>query len=89
MAKKDDNGIQPIYGVSHLDGTTLIPIQFIAAYRGMKVDTTTAIAFDPATIRISPTDNDLPIAKGTSSTDNTTILPWVVHATTGAVLIDE
>jgi len=87
MAKKDDNFTQPLYGVSHLDGVTPIPVQFDPITRVMKIDDTTSIAFDPS-ISASQTDNDIPMAKATSSDDNTTIMPWVVHATTGAVLID-
>lgn len=87
MAKKDDNFVQPLYGVSHLDGVTPVPVTFDPSTRVMMVDTTTTIAFDPS-VDASRTDNDLPIAKATSSDDNITVRPWVVHATTGAVLID-
>lgn len=86
MAKKDDNAIQPIYGVSHLDGVTPVAICFDPTTRAMKVDTMTAIAFSPS-VNASRTNNDLPLAKATSSADNATCLPWVVNATTGAVLI--
>lgn len=86
MAKKDDNFVQPLYGVSHLDGTTPVVIQFDPTTRAMKVDSTTSIAFS-ASVNASRTDNDLPIAKATSSSDNSTCLPWVVNASTGAVLI--
>ncbi len=85
-SKKDDNAVQPLYGVSHLDGVTPVPIQFDPTSRAMKVDTMTSIAFSPS-VNASRTDNDLPLAKGTLSSDNATCLPWVVHATTGAVLI--
>lgn len=85
---KDDNGYPIIYGVSHLDGRTPIRVRFNATTRGMLTDTTTTISFDP-NINASQTDDDFPIAKATSSTDDETVKPWVVHATTGAVLIDE
>lgn len=85
MTAKDDNAVQTIYGVSHLDGRTPVQIKF-NALRGMLIDTTTAIAFDPA-ISMSQTVNDLPIAKATSSSDNATVKPWVVNASTGAVLV--
>jgi len=89
MAKKDDNFVQPLYGVSHLDGVTPIAVKFdttTAIPRAIMIDTTTSIAFDPS-IDFKRTDNDLPIAMATSSADNSTIRPWVVHATTGAVLV--
>lgn len=85
MSAKDDNAVQVLYGVSHLDGVTPVQVKF-NALRGMLVDTTTSIAFSP-TINASRTANDLPIAKATSSADNSTVLPWVVNASTGAVLI--
>ena len=83
---QDDNSVQVIYGVSHLDGVTPVGITF-DANRGMEVDTTTTIAFDPS-VNASRTQNDKMIAKATSSADNTTCRPWVVNATTGAVLVD-
>jgi hypothetical protein len=86
MASKDDNAIQPLYGVSHIDGITPVQVKF-NAQRGMMVDTITTIQFDPL-IDASRTNNDLPLAKAVSITDNQTIRPWVVHATTGAVLIE-
>lgn len=85
MTAKDDNAVQTIYGVSHLDGRTPVQVKFDAS-RGMLVDTTTVIAFDPS-VNMSQTDNDMPIAKATSSADNATVLPWVVNASTGAVLV--
>lgn len=85
MSAKDDNAIQVLYGVSHLDGITPVQVKFTAA-RAIMVDTITSIAFSP-TVNASRTDNDLPIAKATSSDDNLTVLPWVVNASTGAVLI--
>lgn len=85
MAAKDDNGKPLLYGVSHLDGRTPVQVKF-NSLRGIMVDTTTSIAFDPA-VNATTTDDDFPLAKATSSDDNKTIRPWVVHATTGAVLI--
>lgn len=86
MAAKDDNGNPVIYGVSHLDGRTPIRVHFDPSTRRMKVDSSTAIAFN-SNINMSQTDNDYPIAKATSSADNSTVKPWVVNASTGAVLI--
>ena len=86
MRAKDDNFIQPLYGVSHLDGVTPVAITF-DANRSMNVDSVTTIAFDPS-INASRTPNDFGFAKATSSADNTTCKPWVVNASTGAVLID-
>lgn len=82
----DDNDLPVIYGVSHLDGRTPIKIKFNPVNRAMKIDSVTTIAFNPA-ISMSQTDNDYPIAKATSSSDNRTVKPWVVNASTGAVLI--
>lgn len=86
MASKDDNGFPILYGVSHLDGRTPVAVKFNSS-RGMKVDTTTTISFSPA-VNASQTVNGFPIAKATSSSDDSTVLPWVVNASTGAVLID-
>lgn len=83
---KDDNFIQVIYGVSHLDGVTPIQIKFNPTNRGMKIDTTTSIAFSP-TQNASAYSSLYPLAKATSSANNSIVLPWVVNATTGAVLI--
>lgn len=86
MAAKDDNGFPVIYGVSHLDGVTPIQIKFNSS-RQIMVDTTTTIAFDPSIIQIQNNLTGYPLALGTSSADNKTVLPWVVNASTGAVLI--
>lgn len=85
MSSKDDNG-QPIaFGVSHIDGITPVPISFSPNGR-MGTDSVTSILFSPTTNR-TQTDNDYPLAKATSSDNNTTVLPWVVNATNGKVLI--
>ena len=86
MKSKDDNNVQPLYGVSHLDGVTPVQIKF-DSLRGMMVDIATSIAFDP-TINAARTFNDLPFAEATSSSDNILVRPWVVNAANGAVLID-
>ena len=52
----------------------------------MLFDYVTEIAFDPS-ITASVVPNNIQLALATSSADNTTIRPWVVHATTGAVLV--
>jgi len=82
---KDDNSVQVIYGVSHIDGVTPVQIKF-NSLRGMMVDTITTIQFDP-TIDASKSASILPLAKATSSADNKTTRPWVVNASTGAVLV--
>ncbi len=85
MASRDDNSMPVLYGVSHVDGTTRVQIKFTAnGY--MLTDNTTTIQFDPS-IRVSQTDNDNPLAMATSSDDDETVMPWVVNANTGAVLI--
>lgn len=90
---KDDNGYPVIFGVSHLDGVTPVQVKFDAATRAMMVDSTTSIAFDP-TINTNQGTNEYPFAKATASEDssyttaNKTVRPWVVNATTGAVLIE-
>lgn len=86
MASKDDNDSPVIYGVSHLDGRTPVRIHFRPNSRKMLVDSTTSIAFDPL-INASQTDNDFPVARATSSADDSTVRPWVVNESTGAVLI--
>lgn len=84
---RDDNDCPIIWGVSHLDGITPVQVKF-KANRAMLTDTTTSIAFDPA-INASVVPNNVSLALATSSADNITVRPWVVNATTGAVLIAE
>lgn len=84
----DDNDKQVLYGVSHIDGETLVKIAFDPSSRSMLVDSVTEIEFDPTAVNPTITDNGYPVAMATSSDDNATIRPWVVNATTGAVLID-
>lgn len=87
MAQKDDNGFPVIYGVSHLDGVTPVQIMFKST-RAIMVDDTTSIAFDPSIVQTQNNLTGYPLATGTSSADDETVLPWVVNASTGAVLID-
>jgi hypothetical protein len=86
MASKDDNGYPILYGVSHLDGVTPVAVKFNSS-RGMAIDSTTSISFSPS-VSASQTVNGYSIAKATSSSDDSTVLPWVVNASTGAVLVD-
>jgi len=88
VAGKDDNGLPVIFGVSHLDGITPVQIQFVPGTRVMMVDSITSIAFNPALVGDHQNINDYPFAKATSSSDDATVRPWVVNASTGAVLID-
>lgn len=83
---RDDNDCPVIWGVSHIDGVTPVQIQFVSGTRLMMVDTTTTIEFDPS-IDASVVPNNVKLATATSSADNETVLPWVVNASTGAVLI--
>lgn len=87
MAAKDDNGNPLMYGLSSADGVTPVQIKFNPSGGGMKIDTTTAIAFTPALVS-AQTNNDFPIAKGTSSSNDNVVLPWYVNPSTGGVLID-
>lgn len=93
VAGKDDNGFPVIFGVSHLDGVTPIQVKFDLAIRDMLVDSVTTIAFDPS-INTNQNSTMYPFAKATASIDSSyttadaTTRPWVVHATTGAVLIE-
>lgn len=82
VAGQDDNGYPLLFGVSHLDGITPVKVQFNPSTRGMKVDDSTSIAFSA-----SLNTRDIRLAKATSSSDDSTVLPWVVNASTGAVLI--
>jgi len=84
MASQDDNFSQVLYGVSHLDGTTPTAIKF-NPNGSANLDFNTSIAFDP-TVNVSRTQNAKTLAMATSSADNITIRPWVVNATTGAIL---
>lgn len=83
---RDDNDNPILWGVSHLDGVTPVQVKFTSS-RSMMVDTTTSIAFS-ASVNANVVPNNVKLAKATSSTDNTTVRPWVVNATTGAVLIE-
>lgn len=82
---RDDNDSPIIWGVSHLDGVTPVQVNF-GTNRVMKIDTTTSIAFNAA-VKASVVPNNVKLAMATSSSDNTTVMPWVVNATTGAVLV--
>ncbi len=75
-----------MWGVSHLDGITPVQIKFNPSNRAMMVDTTTAIAFSPS-VNAQMVGDNVPLIKATSSDDNETVRPWVVNASTGAVLI--
>lgn len=86
MAGIDDNGKPVIYGVSHRDGITPVRIRFTAS-RHMLTDPKTPILFDPSIVPQDKTSQ--PLAKATSSSDDTTIMPWVVNEDTGAVLISK
>lgn len=80
----DDNDKPILYGVSHIDGVTPIAVQFDAG-RKMRLDFVTTIQFDPTKVS-SVNNNGYPLAKATSSVNDKTCLPWVVNASTGAVL---
>lgn len=79
----DDNDKSVIYGVSHLDGITPVAIKFDSS-RNMLIDFTTSIAFNPAIYTAG--NRYYPLAEATSEVDNHIVKPWVVNATTGAVL---
>lgn len=83
---RDDNDLPILWGVSHLDGTTPVQVKFTST-RAIMVDTTTSIAFSPS-VDAGVVPSNVKLAKATSSADNSTVRPWVVHATTGAVLIE-
>lgn len=85
VSGRDDNDFPILWGVSHLDGITPVQVGFNSD-RSMKTDTTTTIAFDPS-IDASVVPSNVKLATATSSADNKTIRPWVVNATTRAVLI--
>lgn len=87
MTAKDDNAAQVLYGVSHRDGKTPVQVKFTAGGK-ITTDSVTTILFNPALVAGQQTENDLPVAKGTSSIDNVTVFPWVVNEDTGAVLVD-
>lgn len=80
----DDNASPVAYGVSHLDGLTPVRIKFNASGH-MLMDSMTAIAFDPSIVK-RRNDNDVPILSAVD--DNGNIMPVVVHATTGAILVE-
>lgn len=83
----DDNDKSITYGVSHLDGRTPVAIAFDSSTRAMLIDLGTTIQFSPT--RDMAATYDQRLAKATSDSDNITILPWVVNASTGAVLATE
>lgn len=85
MPAVDDNGAPLMYGVSHRDGRTPVQIKFTADGK-MAVDRNTTIEFDPS-VNAFQNNDDRPFAKATSSSDDSTVRPWVVNEDTGAVLI--
>lgn len=85
---RDDNDCPIIWGVSHIDGRTPIQVKFNPSTRSMMYDTVTNIGFN-ATINASVVPDNTSLAKATSSADDKTIRPWVVNASTGAVLVEE
>lgn len=86
---RGDNDEPILWGVSHVDGITPVQIKFDPSTRIMLVDDTTTISFNPATVsNVLVVPSNVKFATATSSSDNTTVRPWVVNATTGAVLID-
>lgn len=84
---RDDNATPILWGVSHLDGVTPVQVKFSAA-REILLDMTTSIAFN-SNVNALVVPSNVTLALATSSTDNATIRPWVVNATTGAVLVDQ
>lgn len=85
--QKDDNGYPTIWGVSCVDGQTLVKIQFNPSNGGLKVDTTTTISYTPPAVYPATDGQGAPIAKAVSTVDGKTIVPWNVNPTNGAVLI--
>lgn len=85
-APHDQNFVKTKLGVSCLDGVTLIPIAIDPISGGVKVDTTSTISFDPATVAPRDSNHD-PAWLGTSSSDDSVVLPIYVNAN-GAILID-
>lgn len=83
---RDDNDFPVIWGVSHIDGVTPVQVKFLTSTRLMMVDSTTTITFNP-NIDGSVVPSNVKFAMATSSADNKTVRPWVVNASTGAVLI--
>lgn len=82
---RDDNDLPILWGVSHLDGVSPVQVKFTSD-RNMMVDEVTTIAFDPS-IDASVVPSNVKLAMATSSADNKIVRPWVVNASTGAVLI--
>lgn len=83
----DDNDKSVTYGVSHVDGITPVAIAFNPITRAMLLDLSTTIEFS-STLSTASQDAQK-LAKATSEVNNVIILPWVVNATTGAVLASE
>lgn len=80
----DDNDKSVTYGVSHIDGVTPVAISFVPSTRHMLIDLLTTIEFNPAQGAAARYAQKL--AKATSDASDGKIRPWVVNATTGAVL---
>ena len=83
-AKSDDNGYPTIFGISCVDGIT--PVRVVFTVNGMLLDTVTTISVVPSPLFPDADDNDKNVAKGVSSADHKTVLPWYVNPATGAVL---
>lgn len=89
---RDDNNNPILWGVSHRDGVTPVQVRFTPEGL-LRTDSTTTIEFDPS-VDASMVPNNVKLALATASesasyaVENITVRPWVVHADTGAVLID-
>lgn len=86
MPSVDDNGAPIIFGVSHRDGKTPVPIAFTSDGK-ILIDTSTTILFDPTFNGGNVTANGKRVAHATSSADNQTVMPWVVNEDTGRLLV--
>lgn len=85
-AKRDDNGVPSWLGLSSTDGITPVRILVNSSNGGVRVDTTTTIAFTPRTTA-GRDANDVATKLGVQSGANN-VLPVYVNPLTGAILVD-
>lgn len=86
--RRDENRIPTWWGLSSVDGMTLVPITVNASTGKVKMEIGTSVSAVIANLPSTmPRDeNRIPCVCGVSSTDGTTLIPLSVDPSTGAIL---
>lgn len=85
---RDQNRDPIMWGVSSVDGVTLVPIQVDLAAGGVLIEigTSTSASMSHLTGSLPRDENRIPCLGGQSNTDSSVILPVSVNPATGAIL---